>query len=68
MKITVNKLISKLEEAREKNGGNKLVWLWYYSDSSADDRLNDFEFSDSTMDEIENNLVEDGISFQIEKK
>ena len=67
MKMTINQLISKLEEAREKIGGNKPVRLWQ-CDSCADSDMNDFEFHNSAMDEIERNLGKDFVSFQIEKK
>ena len=67
MKTTINQLITKLEEAREKIGGDKPVKLWI-CDSSADIYMDDFEFHNSTMDEIERNLGEDFVSFQIEEK
>ena len=66
MKITINQLLSKLEEAREKIGGDKPVKLWLYD--SSDDSMKYFEFHNSTMDEIERNLGKDFVSFQIEKK
>ena len=66
--MTINQLISKLEEARKKIGGNKPVKLWQ-CDSSIDNYvMHNFEFHNSAMDEIERNLGKNFVSFQIENK
>jgi len=63
MKMTINQLISKLEEAKEIIGGDKEVKLWVSAKG-----LDYFGFAESDLDEIDRNLGDKFVSFQIEKK